>query len=87
VAPTALADFPGMEGSFVVVSFASQIAPDVVYIRNVADGIYIEDVERVRRCTAKFAAIVEAALTEPESIALIDSLVMESSLDAPGMAT
>lgn len=86
VAPTTHADFPGMEGSFVILSFASQIALDVVYIKNVAGGIYIEDVEQVRRCRAKFGAISEAALSEAESIALIEALVMESNLGSPGMA-
>jgi hypothetical protein len=38
-APTAHAHFPGMEGSFVILSFASQIALNVVYIKNVAGGI------------------------------------------------
>jgi transcriptional regulator with XRE-family HTH domain len=86
VAPTAQADFPGMEGSFVILSFASQIALDVVYIKNVAGGIYIEDVEQVRRCRAMFDHISEAALTAAESFALIEALVMESNLGSPGMA-
>jgi transcriptional regulator with XRE-family HTH domain len=86
VAPTAHADFPGMEGSFVILSFASQIALDVVYIKNVAGGIYIEDVEQVRRCTAKFDHISEMALSETESIELIEALLMESNLGSPGMA-
>jgi transcriptional regulator with XRE-family HTH domain len=86
VAPTAQADFPGMEGSFVILSFASQIALDVVYIKNVAGGIYIEDVEQVRRCTVTFDRISDAALSETESIELIEGLIMASNLGSPGMA-
>ena len=86
IAPTTQADFPGMEGSFVILSFASQIALDVVYIKNVAGGIYVEDVEQVRRCSAKFEAISEQALSEAESITLIEALLMESNLGSPGMA-
>ena len=86
VAPTIQDDFPGMEGSFVILSFASQIALDVVFIKNVAGGIYIEDVEQVRRCRAKFDRISAAALTEAESCTLIEALIMESNLGSPGMA-
>jgi transcriptional regulator with XRE-family HTH domain len=77
IAPTAKGDFPGLEGSFVILSFASPIALDVAYIKNVAGGIYIEDVDQVRRCSAKFDRISAAALPELESISLIETLAKE----------
>jgi hypothetical protein len=50
---------------------------DVAYIKSVAGGIFIEDVEQVRRCTAKFDRISEAALSETESVELIKALSEE----------
>ncbi len=86
VAPTTNGDFPGMEGSFVILSFASPIALDVAYIKSVAGGVFIEDVEQVRRCSTKFDRICEAALPETETVALIEALIMEFGLGTPGMA-
>jgi transcriptional regulator with XRE-family HTH domain len=77
VAPTAKGDFPGLDGSFVVLSFGGPIDLDVAYIKGVAGGIYIEDVEQVRRCRVKFGRISEAALTEAESTELIKNLSRE----------
>src|SRR5918999_4538681 len=77
IASTANGDFPGLEGSFVVLSFGGPIDLDVAYIKGVAGGIYIEDVEQVRRCRAKFDRISAAALGEAESIAMIESIIKE----------
>jgi hypothetical protein len=77
IAPTISGDFPGLEGSFVVLSFGGPIDLDVVYIKGVAGGIYVEDVEQVRRCRAKFDRIAEAAMTEADSIRLIGAFVNE----------
>jgi transcriptional regulator with XRE-family HTH domain len=77
IAPSAKGDFPGLEGSFVVLSFGGPIDLDVAYIKGVAGGIYIEDVEQVRRCRAKFDRISAAALGEAESIAMIESIIKE----------
>lgn len=77
VVPTVQADFPGVEGSFVVLSFGGPIVLDVAYLKSVAGDIYVEDVEQVRRCGAKFDRISEAALPETESAALIEALVRE----------
>lgn len=77
VAPTVKGDFPGMEGSFVILSFASSIALDVAYIKSVAGGVFIEDVDQVRRCNGKFVRISEAALPETESVAMIEDLAKE----------
>ncbi|MGH3391676.1 MAG: helix-turn-helix domain-containing protein [Actinomadura sp.] len=77
VVPTVQADFPGVEGSFVVLSFGGPIVLDVAYLKSVAGDIYVEDVEQVRRCGAKFDRISEAALPEVESAALIEALIRE----------
>jgi hypothetical protein len=77
IASTANGDFPGLEGSFVVLSFGGPIDLDVAYIKGVAGGIYIEDVEQVRRCRTKFDRISKAALPPSESTALIESLIGE----------
>lgn len=74
VAPTASGDSPGIDGSFVVLSFGGPIALDVAYLKGVAGHIYVEDIEQVRRCADKFDRISEAALPENESAALIESL-------------
>jgi hypothetical protein len=58
-------------------SFAGPIDLDVAYIKGVAGGIYIEDVEQVRRCRTKFDRISEAALNETESIEFIETLIKE----------
>ncbi|HEY7489050.1 MAG TPA: helix-turn-helix transcriptional regulator [Streptosporangiaceae bacterium] len=75
IAPTTKGDFPGLEGSFVVLSFGGPIDLDVAYIKGVAGGIFVENVEQVRRCRTKFDRISKAALSEAESIALIENLV------------
>jgi transcriptional regulator with XRE-family HTH domain len=75
IALTGKGDFPGLEGSFVVLSFGGPIDLDVAYIKGVAGGIYVEDVEQVRRCRTKFERISKAALTPTESIALIEAIV------------
>jgi transcriptional regulator with XRE-family HTH domain len=77
VALTTKGDFPGLEGSFVVLSFGGPILLDVVYLKGVAGDIYVEDVEQVRRCSGKFDRISAAALPEAESAALITSLIGE----------
>lgn len=77
ITPTGESTYPGMEGSFIILSFASPIAMDVVYAKNVAGGIFIEDVEQVRHCRDKFDRICAAALSETESANLIKELVDE----------
>jgi transcriptional regulator with XRE-family HTH domain len=77
VAPTAGGDFPGIDGSFVVLSFGGPIALDVAYLKGVAGHIYVEDIEQVRRCGRKFDRISEAALPETESASLIESLTKD----------
>lgn len=77
IAPTVNGDFPGIDGSFVVLSFGGPIVLDVAYLKGVAGHIYVEDVEQVRRCAMKFDRISEAALPEAESAALIEILTKE----------
>jgi transcriptional regulator with XRE-family HTH domain len=79
VAPTANGDFPGVEGSFVLLSFGGPIVLDVAYLKSVAGDIFVEDVEQVRRCTTKFDRISEAALPEAESAELIESILKEDA--------
>jgi transcriptional regulator with XRE-family HTH domain len=80
IALTSNGDFPGIEGSFVVLSFASPIDLDIAYIKGVAGGIYVEDVNQVRRCRIKFDQIADAALPETESSALLETLINDHHL-------
>jgi transcriptional regulator with XRE-family HTH domain len=79
VAPMATGDFPGIEGSFVILSFGGPIAMDVAYLKGVAGHIYIEDIDQVRCCGGKFDRISDAALPETESARLIESLAGDAT--------
>jgi hypothetical protein len=67
------------EGAFTIFSFRHAFATDVAYVESVAGGIYLEDVEQVRRCSVMFERISDAALPEEDSTALIAALMKEWS--------
>ncbi|HEX6472955.1 MAG TPA: helix-turn-helix transcriptional regulator [Streptosporangiaceae bacterium] len=78
VVPMSVGIYPSLgEGSFTIFSFPRPIDPDVVYLESVAGGVYLEDVEQVRRCGATFDNIADVALSDEESAALIAAIAEE----------
>jgi hypothetical protein len=78
VVPMPVGIYPSLgEGSFTIFSFPRPIDPDVVYLESVAGGLYLEEVEQVRRCSVTFDHIADVALSEEDSAALIAAIAEE----------
>ncbi|GAA4238102.1 helix-turn-helix transcriptional regulator [Actinomadura meridiana] len=77
VMPLAAGEHAGMDGPFVVLSFAGAFDQDVVYLEGMGGEIYIEDVGQVGRCNVRFDRICEQALSEDDSVALIADIAKE----------
>ncbi|GLZ10348.1 transcriptional regulator [Actinomadura sp. NBRC 104425] len=72
VVPASAPAHPGTDGSFVLLTFDGPLDLDVGYLEGaVGVSAYLEDVEQVRRCSDTFDRILEVALSEQESLALI----------------
>lgn len=77
VLPATVGEHAGMDGPYVILSFAGDLEPDVVYVEGMGGEIYIEDIEHVSRCTVRFARILQDALSEEDSTALINTIAKE----------
>ncbi|RFU42770.1 XRE family transcriptional regulator [Actinomadura logoneensis] len=77
VLPASAGEHSGLNGSFVILGFEGAFDPDVVYVGGVAGEIFIEDVEQVARCTVRFDWLTDQALSEDDSLALIEDLAEE----------
>jgi hypothetical protein len=60
-----------MGRSFVILSFADNAAPDVVYLEDLTSALYLEDAAEVDRYTTSFDHLRAAALPFTDSAALI----------------
>jgi hypothetical protein len=65
---------PGMEGSFVILSFPDDADTDTVYVTMATGGVFQEKPDELRRYTRIFEQIVELAATPEDSTALIARL-------------
>lgn len=66
-----------MDGAFVILSFDSELDPDVVYLEGMGGEIYVENVEQVNRCNVRFDRLRDQALSEDDSMALIAEIAKE----------
>lgn len=71
VVPFGAGAHPGMEGPFLILSFPEPADPDVVYVENTTNGVYLEQQSDVRTYTLMFDHLRAAALRPEESLALI----------------
>lgn len=65
------------EGSFTIFKFPRPIDLDVTFIETPAGPVYVEDTQRVRRCTVTYDRISDQALSEEDSAALIRAFIEE----------
>lgn len=68
---------PGMDGSFVILSFPSKAAADVVYMDTPIGPFFAEDEGDIERCTMLFEYLRAAALEEEQSRQRIRDAVKE----------
>lgn len=71
VVPFDVGAHPGMEGSFVILSFPEESDTDVVYVDSPNSGVYLEMESDVRRYTLMYDHLCTAALTPDDSITVI----------------
>ena len=62
---------PAMDGSFTVIRFADQPAPDVIYIENATSALYLEREQEVQRFTLIFDHVRARALDPDRSLRAI----------------
>lgn len=65
--PMSTGAHPGLEGPFVLFSFAGPMQPDVAYSEGVHGVVYLEDAAKVRRCRLAFEALKHMALGPDET--------------------
>jgi len=62
---------PAMDGSFTVVRFGDQAAPDVIYVENATSALYLEREQEVQRFTLIFDHVRARALDPDRSLRAI----------------
>ncbi|MFD0685182.1 DUF5753 domain-containing protein [Actinomadura fibrosa] len=77
VMPLSVGEHAGMDGPFVVLSFADGQDEDVAYLEGMGGEIYLEDVEQVNRCNVRFDRICDQALSESDSVTLVAGIAKE----------
>lgn len=66
---------PGHEGSFVIFGFGGPSSLDVAYEEGAGgSSIYLEAIDQVTRCSVNFDRISKVALSEQDSVRLIEEL-------------
>lgn len=68
---------PGLESSFVVLSFTEPADPDMAFIETKGGDIYVEAKEQVTRIKVDHEQLTNQALPEEESAALIAAIMKE----------
>ncbi|WP_173094579.1 helix-turn-helix domain-containing protein [Actinomadura verrucosospora] len=77
IMPISVGEHAGMDGPFVVLSFADGEDQDVAYLEGMGGEIYLEDVGQLNRCNVRFDRICDQALSEDDSVALIADIAKE----------
>jgi transcriptional regulator with XRE-family HTH domain len=77
IMPTAQWEHPGHEGSFVLFEFGGPQALDLAYLEGVGGtSLYLEKANQVERCSVNFEQLSKVALSESESVSLIEGLLL-----------
>jgi transcriptional regulator with XRE-family HTH domain len=77
VLPMSAGEHPGMEGSFVIMSFPDDADPDTVYVTMATGGVFQEKPDDVSRYVTIFDWLQEMALPSAESAEFIASMAKE----------
>lgn len=77
VLPLEAGAHPGMNGAFVILSYSDPLDAPVVYIETAIDGLYPEDPETLDRYRLMFDHLRVSALSQHESVLLIEQAVVE----------
>ena len=63
---------PGLNGSFVVLTFPHRALPEIAYIEHAAGSLHVEDASDLRACNLRFDRLRSSALSPNDSLALIE---------------
>ena len=77
VLPMAAGEHPGMEGSFVIMSFPDAADPDTVYVTIATGGVFQEKPDDVSRYEIIFDRLQKMALSSAESAEFIATMAKE----------
>jgi predicted small secreted protein len=77
VLPMAAGEHPGMEGSFVLMSFPDAADPDTVYVTIATGGVFQEKPDDVSRYEIIFDRLQKMALSSAESAEFIATMAKE----------
>jgi len=77
VLPMAVGEHPGMEGSFLIMSFPDDGDPDTVYVTIATGGVFQEKLDDVLRYEMIFDRLQEMALPSAESAEFIATMAEE----------
>jgi Domain of unknown function (DUF5753)/Helix-turn-helix domain len=77
VIPFAAGSHPGLDGSFVVLTFECDMDPDIAYIESAGGDLYLEAEREVAQRRLTFDRLSEIALPSKESTALIARIAQE----------
>jgi transcriptional regulator with XRE-family HTH domain len=77
VLPMAAGEHPGMEGSFLIMSFPDDGDPDTVYVTIATGGVFQEKLDDVLRYETIFDRLQEMALSRAESAEFIATMAKE----------
>ena len=77
VLPMAAGEHPGMEGSFVIMSFPDVADPDTVYVTIATGGVFQEKPDDVSRYEIIFDRLQKMALSSAESAEFIATMAKE----------
>lgn len=77
VIPYAAGAHPGMPGGFSLLSFPDPDDPEIVYIDSMANDLFLESEQDLRRYTATFNSLTKMALSADDSLSLIATMMHE----------
>ncbi|SFK93208.1 Helix-turn-helix domain-containing protein [Streptosporangium canum] len=75
IVPDSVGAHAGTAGSFILMDFAADLDPSVVYLETATDSLYLEKAEELNEYTLIFTRVVASAMTPEESIRYAASLV------------
>ncbi len=75
VIPYAAGALPAGNNKFIILSFAVQAVPDVVFVEGLTGDLYLEDVDEVGVYNATFQSLCESAASPSETREIIASMI------------
>ncbi|MBO0849252.1 MAG: helix-turn-helix domain-containing protein [Pseudonocardia sp.] len=78
VLPTGIGAHPGLDGGFILLSFADLDEPDIVYVEPLTGSLHIDRAQVVTRCRLAFDRLRSAALDPADSMALVERVAAQT---------